>query len=400
MPRATIPLGRIAGIRIGAHWSALVTIGLFTWLLGSGLADAYGSSVEVWLAAAVGAVGLFGSLLAHELAHSVVAHRSGVRVERIVLWLLGGVSELGDEPSDARSDLRIAVAGPLTSMVLAAWFFGIAAAVGTSAGEPIHAAIGWLAAMNLVLAVFNLLPAAPLDGGRVLRAVIWRMSGDRLRAATVAARSGRMLGLALIVVGAAELIVIGNAGGLWLVLLGWFLSSSANAELAAVGIRHRLGDIRVGDVMTTHPVTVPEAWSIADFLASPAAETGHQVFPAIDADGRPTGVLAWSDLTRLPRSARQAATVRSIARPLSVGARTRENALLRDVVSHAVLRPDLDLVAVVDAAGRLTGVVTATDLTVACQRNVLGLPVQGRLSGKPRQIRVETPGREESEDHR
>jgi Zn-dependent protease len=375
MLRATIPLGRVAGIRIGAHWSALVTLGLFTYLLGRSLTDAHGNSVAVWLVAAIGAVGLFASLLSHELAHSIIARRSGTRVEVVVLWLLGGVSELGDEPKDPRSDLRIALAGPLTSLVLGVGLLGVTGAVGALVSGPVPEMFGWLAAMNLILAVFNLLPGAPLDGGRVLRALIWRHTGDQLRGATVAARSGRVLGLSLLILGGAELLAVGNGGGLWLMLLGWFLYSSANVELAAAGLRHRLGDTQIRDVMTEHPLSVPAIWSVADLLRSQIVHTDHRVFPVIDQAGRPIGEIAWSDLTALPAAARETTEVRRVVRPLPPTARVSGDELLATVASHVVLRPDFDVITVIDPQGRLIGVVTATDLTLAVQRSALGLPV-------------------------
>ncbi|MEU7143912.1 site-2 protease family protein [Nocardia sp. NPDC046473] len=385
MLRGTISLGQVAGIKVGAHWTSIATLGLFTLLLGRSLAGSYGNSAGVWLVAAVGAVGLLATLLAHELAHSIVARRNGVRVERVVLWLLGGVSELDAEPKDARSDLRIALAGPLTSLALAFGIFGVAVLVGTAAGQSVLDMLVWLAAMNLVLALFNLLPGAPLDGGRVLRALIWRRTGDQLYAAAMAARSGRVLGFALLILGGVELILIGNTGGIWLVLLGWFVSSSANAELAVAGLRHQLGDIRVRDVMTQHPVAVPAAWSVADLLGSPAIHTDHQVFPVVDTAGRPVGVVSWTDIAAIALPARETALVGAVARPLPAGARANEDELLSTAATHAVLRPDLDIIAAVDSLGRLIGVITASDLTLACHRSALNLPVRSarRPSTRP-----------------
>lgn len=387
MLRGTIPLGHVAGVKVGAHWTSFATLGLFTLLLGRSLVDAYGNTTGVWLVAALGAAGLLAALLAHELAHSIVARRNGVRVERVVLWLLGGVSELDEEPKDPRADLHIALAGPLTSLVLAFCFFGVGVLLGTAAGEPVLDMLVWLAAMNLILALFNLLPGAPLDGGRVLRALIWRRTGDQLYAAALAARSGRILGFALLLLGGAELIVIGNTGGIWLMLLGWFVSSSANAELAIAGLRHQLGNIRVRDVMTQHPVTVPATWSIADLLGSPTIRSAHQVFPVVDTAGRPVGVLSWTDLTAIPAAGRATALVGGVARPLPAGARAREDDLLSTAATRAVLRPDLDVIAVVDNLGRVTGVITASDLTRACQRSALGLPVHA-ADPRPRRVPV------------
>ncbi|RDI68291.1 site-2 protease family protein [Nocardia pseudobrasiliensis] len=376
MPTETLPLGRIAGIRIGVHWSVLVTIALFTWILHSTLTGR-GSPGWLWIIAAIGALALIASLAAHELAHSVVARRGGVGVDRIVLWLLGGVSELSDEPRDARTDLRIAIAGPVTSLLLAAG--GFVGAVITAAfvpGTAVVAVLVWLSATNALLALFNLLPGAPLDGGRVMRALIWARTGDRLRAATAAARSGRTLGTVLMVLGVGELIVFHQLGGLWLLLLGWYLQTAALGELAVAGLRHRLGDSRIRDVMTSPALAVPAQWSIDRLLHSSAPDSGHRVFPVVDLDGHPLAVLAWSDVVAVPAATRATTQISGVARRLPPGGILAEDGLLADAATRVVLRPSLDAIAVVDPAGRLTGIVTATDLATACDRSALGLPIR------------------------
>lgn len=373
MIEATVPLGRIAGIRISAHWSALVTIGLFTWVLGDYLSGT-GSAVMVWTTALIGALALISCLVAHELAHSIVARRNGVHVQGIVLWLLGGMSELTEEPRDARADLKIALAGPGTSLLLAATA-GVGAGVSAllSPDGPVTAVLVWLATVNAVLAVFNLLPGAPLDGGRVLRALLWWRGGDRLRAESTAARSGQNLGLALIMIGAAEVILFGQFGGLWLVLLGWFLRTTAQTELILAGLRHNLGDTRIHDVMTTAPMALPVEWSIPDVLRSDAARTQHRVFPVVDTAGRPFGILAWSDLAAIPEPARPLTRLGTIARRIPPAAIAGPDDLLADVASRVMLRPNHDAVVVVDSTGHLTGMLTATDLVLACDRSALGL---------------------------
>ncbi|WP_159844095.1 site-2 protease family protein [Nocardia sp. CY41] len=383
MIHRTFPLGRIAGIRLGAHWSVLVTVGLCTWVLGSYLTGTAGTAV-VWATAVIGAIAFCAALLAHELAHSIVARRSGVRVDVIVLWLLGGVSELTEEPRDARTDLRIASAGPLTSLGIAAVAFlaGLASAAVDPDG-PATAVLVWLAVMNTILGLFNLLPGAPLDGGRVLRAVIWRRTGDRLRAATSAARSGQFLGTVLLMIGIAEIVLFGHLGGLWLMLLGWFLQSAAHAELTVAGLRHRLGDSRVRDVMTPHPMAIPADLPIAALLRSDATASGHSVFPVVDASGHPVAVVAWSDLAAVAEPARATTTVGDAARALPGVALAREEELVSDVASRVVLRPNLDAVAVVDADARLTGLITSTNLVLACDRSALGLPARPRPETPP-----------------
>ncbi|MFE3027541.1 site-2 protease family protein [Nocardia tengchongensis] len=373
--RSTISLGRVAGIRIAAHWSAGITVGLFTWILASYLRGTASTTV-VLVAAILGALALIACLLAHELAHSIVATRHGVRVERIVLWLLGGASELADEPRDARTDLRVALVGPGTSLLLGVVAYAAAAVSAVfSPGGPVTATLVWLATVNVVLAVFNMLPGAPLDGGRVVRALLWRRSGDRLRAETTAARIGQYLGMGLAGIGIAEIIALGDFGGLWLMLLGWFLYTAANTELTVAGLRHQLGDTTIGDIMAPAPVAAAGAWTVDELLRSSLVCTRHRVFPVIDADGRPYAVLAWADLLHPRTPARPGLRVADLARPLAPAAIARPQDLVGDIVARIVLRPDLDVVAVVDPSGRLTGLVTATDLALACNRSALGLPI-------------------------
>ncbi|WP_040800871.1 site-2 protease family protein [Nocardia higoensis] len=375
MLRSAIPLGRIGGVQVGAHWSALATVGLFTVVLGRWLSSAHGGSVGVWACAVAGAVGLSAALLAHELAHTIVARRHGVHVERVVLWLLGGVSELGEEPPNPKADLRIALAGPLTSAAVGAISLFAAALLSGLVPAPVRDTLVWLAIMNLVLAVFNLLPGAPLDGGRVLRAVVWHHSGDQFRATVTAARAGRILGFALVIAGALEIVVLEDLSGLWLMMLGWFLSTTARLELTRAGVRHQLADTRVGEVMTRHPIALPQTWTVADLLGSDATASGHHVFPVVNAEGEPVGILAWRDLVSIPQPRRASTRLGSAARDLPASARVRPDELLATVATRTVLRPDVDAVTVVDDRGRLVGVLTATDLTTACQRSALGLPI-------------------------
>lgn len=234
MLRNTLLLGRIAGVRTFVHWSLGVTLALLTWLLAESILPnrlPQATTSQSWSAGIFAASAFVLSLLAHELAHSIVAVRMGVRVDRVTLWMLGGMSELRDEPADPRSDLAIAVAGPLTSLAIGISSLTTAFAIDPFAPEIVTVTVAWLGTTNVVLALFNALPGAPLDGGRILRAWLWRRSGDRLHAAATAARSGRNIGAAMILLGMAEALTLGSAGGLWLTLLGWFIVGSANREL-------------------------------------------------------------------------------------------------------------------------------------------------------------------------
>ncbi|HKI42505.1 MAG TPA: site-2 protease family protein, partial [Mycobacterium sp.] len=228
--RDAIPLGRIAGFPVKVHWSVLVILWLFTWSLATslpGVVKGY-SPGAYWLAGACGALVLLASLLAHELAHAVVARRSGVAVGDVTLWLFGGVTTLGGEAKTPKAAFRIAIAGPATSLLLAATFGGLVAALHTVRAAPIVVGVAsWLGVINLLLGLFNLLPGAPLDGGRVLRAFLWRRHGDSVRAGIGAAHAGRVLAFVLIALGLAEFVAGGLVGGVWLAFIGWFIFAAS-----------------------------------------------------------------------------------------------------------------------------------------------------------------------------
>src|SRR6185312_3977604 len=199
--RSTIPLGRIAGIPVGMHWSALIGIALLGQLVGLTVLPSMAPGLSAgayWLAGGLAALGLGGSLLTHELAHAVVARRAGLGVRRITLWLLGGVSELVGQPSEAAAEVRIALVGPVTSLGLGG-LLGAAMVVARDLAVPsaVVATLSWLATMNILLGVFNLLPGTPLDGGRVLHGLLWRHTGNRERATRAATTSGQVLGALL-----------------------------------------------------------------------------------------------------------------------------------------------------------------------------------------------------------
>ena len=269
--KQTIRLGRVAGIPVGMHWSVAVIVALIAGILGTQVLPqmAPGEPTAVYWAVAVpGALLFVAALLAHELAHAFVARRARVGVRSITLWALGGVAELTDDPPTARADLRIAVAGPATSLAAAAVFGALAALVQAAGGPRIlGAAFIWLCVMNALLAVFNLLPGAPLDGGRILRALLWMRHGDRSRAARTAATAGRIVGGALAGLGLFEVFGWGDASGLWLLIIGFFLITAATAEADAQIATDALGGLLVRDVMT--PAGHGPAGS-----ASPTSSTG------------------------------------------------------------------------------------------------------------------------------
>lgn len=302
--RQTLRLGSIAGVPVGVHWSVLVIMALVVVLLGDSVLPTMapgGSATTYWLVAAPGAVVFLASLLAHELAHALVARRRGVRVRSITLWMLGGVTHLEGEAPSPRTELEIAVAGPLTSV--AAGVALLAAAWGLdTVGAPaaVVMAVLWIGVMNAFLGAFNLLPGAPLDGGRVLRAVLWRIHGDRARADRIATRAGKATGAVMIGLGVLEVLALGRLDGLWLVLLGWFLVQSAGAEQRTGIIRAASRGIVARDVMTPHPDTAPAWDSVRTFAEKVATRSRQTVFPVVGFDGGPRGVVTLDLLARVP----------------------------------------------------------------------------------------------------
>lgn len=252
--RASFRLGRISGIPIGVHWSILFIFGLITW----GLADVVlpqrqpGHPTAVyWGAALVTAVLFYLCLLAHELSHALVARRAGLEVRGITLWLFGGVAELGGDARSPEVELRVGAVGPIVSLVLAGVFAGVAAlGAWWSAPALLVAMAWWLGTINLTLGLFNLVPAYPLDGGRVLRSLLWRRRGDQEWATLSAARTGEVFALGLITFGLLDLASGGQRGGLWLTGLGWFLHSAARSERQIVVV----SDAQVVGILSTDDI--------------------------------------------------------------------------------------------------------------------------------------------------
>ena len=359
-----IPIGRIAGFPVSVNWSVLVILWLFTWSLASTLpATVPGySKGAYWLAGVCGALILLGSLLAHELSHAILARRAGVKVVDVTLWLFGGVTRLGGEAKTPKEAFRIAVSGPLMSLALAAVFGG--AAYGLRALGTAHIVVAvawWLAGVNLLLGLFNLLPGAPLDGGRVLRAYLWRRYGDSVRAGVGAARAGRVLAFILIALGLAEFLGGSLVGGVWLAFIGWFIFAASREEETQVITRQAIAGVRVADVMTADPHTAPADITVEDFIQRYVLGDRHSAYPVADRGGSIIGLITLAQLRGVAPSQRAATLVREAAMPLSRVPTAAPDepltALLERLGSHGCNR------ALVVDGGRVVGIVTASDLS-------------------------------------
>jgi Zn-dependent protease/CBS domain-containing protein len=366
--RHTMRVGTVAGVAVHVHWSVLVIMMLFAQGLALSVLPSYAvgqARVLYWAVAVIVAAVFMASLLAHELAHAMVARHYGVRVRRITLWLLGGVAELDGQAPHPRGDFLIAAAGPLVSLS-AGVVFAAAALVAQALGGGALAtvALAWLAVVNAVLAVFNLLPGAPLDGGRVLAAALWWLRGDRVAAHRAACRAGVVLGWVLIAAGLTQLLT-SNLGGLWLVVLGWFLVGAAQAESAGEVLRGSLARLRVGDVMTPSPACGYTTQSVANFVATVAWQSPHRTFPVLDLGGRLAGVVTLARLARVPAANRDVVRLAEVLTPLDQVLVLDPASPLADAAS--ALYASGSQLAVVAIERHVSGVVSAGDVARAVE---------------------------------
>lgn len=314
---SSVRLGRIAGIELGVNWSWLIAAVLFTWVLADGVFPQTnpGLGDGVYLAMAlVAVVVFFASLVAHEFGHTLEARREGVAIDGITLWVFGGVAKLAGPFPTPEAELRIALAGPAVSLVLGLLFLAVAALLPLPAAA--DGVVHWLGNTNLVLLAFNMLPALPLDGGRVLRALLWRSRRDFRAATRTAAALGRGFGQGLIVLGVLAVVVGGGAGGVWLAFIGWFLLGAADAEARAAELGGLVSGLRVADAMVRDPVVVAPDLSLEDFLERVFFAHRHTAYPVVDDGGRAQGIVSFRDALRLPRDRWQELRVADVMVPI------------------------------------------------------------------------------------
>lgn len=366
--RPGMRVGRLAGFELSIHWSTLVIFGLLVSSLAAEQlpADAPGASgLRYVVAALVAGLAFYGGLLAHEVSHALVARREGIEVDGLTLWLLGGVASLRGEARSPGADLRIAVVGPAASLAVAA-LAGAAALVldGVGASSLVVATVMWLAAINVSLAVFNLVPAAPLDGGRILRAALWAWRGDRRWAAAAAGRAGEAFGYLLVGLGLLSLLYPGF-GGLWFLILGWFLINAARAEQSQAMLDDTLGDIRISSVMTRDPVTAPAEATVSEILDDYVLRTRHSAFPLEDAAGCPAGLITLGRLRTVAPAARATVRAAEVACPIDKVVTATPDDRLVDLLPR--LNSTGDARALVLEGGRVVGLVTAADVARAVE---------------------------------
>jgi Zn-dependent protease len=369
--KESLRLGRIAGVAVGCNWSLLFVAAFLALGLAGGRlpAEAPGYPRAAYaLAGVLTAVVFLAGVLAHELSHALVARREHLEVDGIVLWLLGGYTKINGESPDPGVELRISGAGPLVSLLIGV-AFGVVAVAGhwLGAGRLWDATIGWLAVINVALAVFNLLPGAPLDGGRVLHAALWRRSGDRLRATRTVSRTGQALGAVVLGLAAVELLTGRNTGdAIWLGLVGWFLLGAAKAEDGQARVTQALQGVRVGDLMAPWPMVGPGWLTVDAFYESYVARSPQPAWPVEQWGGGVAGLVPVASLRAVPPSERGRVRAMDLAIPLSRLASARPEEPAVDLYQRmGELRAGW---ALVYDAGRLIGVLPAVALTDAVRR--------------------------------
>jgi Zn-dependent protease len=377
----SLPLLRLFGIRVGVNYSWFLVLFVVIFVLWDSLSDTLqASETTVYAVAVVAAASFFGSIVAHELGHALAARREGIAVEGIDLFLFGGVMKMSRDTDSPGAEFRVAVAGPLVTLliiVLASLvavliaggdsFWDAARLSAEADASPVEVVISLLVSMNMVLLLFNLVPAFPLDGGRIARAAAWKLTGDRHRATRFAARIGIGFGWVLILGGLA-LVVVGNGNtfdGIWFAALGWLLASAARGTLAQTRFTEQLAGITVADVMDAEPVTIPASLPAAraydDFFLR---YQGWDWFAVVEEDGRYAGIAHRRAVEHAALQEGGETPVRELAAPGAADAEVPADAPLEALLSSEPLRR-LGALMAVDAEGRLRGVVTFEQVTRA-----------------------------------
>jgi Zn-dependent protease/predicted transcriptional regulator len=319
--KAQIKLGRIFGIEIGLHYSWFIIALLITFSLAEHFRvhnPEWGSRLS-WTLAVITALFFFSSIVVHELSHAVVARSRGLPVRSITLFALGGVAQIEKEATDAKTEFWMGIVGPITSFLIGVICLGIALATGWKPPEfpstPLPAMLMWLGYINIILAVFNMIPGFPLDGGRVLRAIVWWINGDANRATKIAALVGQFVAFGFIVLGIWRFFGGAGIGGLWIAFIGWFLLSASRESQAQVAITEGLRGVRVADVMSRDYPTVDGNSNLQTFIEEHLVRTGRRCF-VVTVNGRAEGIITPNEVSEIERARWPYTTVDEVMRPL------------------------------------------------------------------------------------
>lgn len=357
-----VTLFRLLGfaVRVDASWLLLAFF--ITWSLARGYFPGLlpGRSLATyWWMGAAGALGLFISILLHEFSHSLVARRYGLPIRGITLFIFGGVAEMETEPPSAKSEFLMAIAGPIASLVIGALCYLGSLSASTTVSGPVDAVLHYLGVINIVLGVFNLAPAFPLDGGRVLRAALWQWHGDLRRATRISASIGRGFGAWLIIMGVFSALAGNLLGGVWWFLIGLFLMQSAAASYQHVLLRQVLEGERVRRFMTAGPTSVPAEATVAHLVEDYIYRHDYKVYPVLQ-DGRPVGCIHTGQVKTVPRDEWERRTVSELMQPLGADNTIEADADALQALAR-MTRSDNSRLLVMEG-GTLVGVIALKDL--------------------------------------
>ena len=365
MFRGGIPIGKVFGISLRLHYSWFLIFALVTWSLAAVYFPSTHPTWSLWLkigAGVITSVLFFGSVLFHELMHSIVALREGIQIRAITLFFLGGVSEMTSEPKTAGDEFRMAAAGPFSSLVLGGVFMGIFYILRSASSETAQfmAAISfYLGLINLLLGIFNLIPGFPLDGGRVLRSLIWWRSKNMQSATKIASNIGRAIGF-LFILGGIWLAFTGNFfNGIWLVLIGWFLETAASSSYRQMLFQDMLRGHTAGEVMTRECVTVPPDITVERLVNEHILSSGRRCFPVVSGDNT-EGLVTLHNVRAVPRDARKNTLVRDAMIPFSQMKAVSPNEDLSNIM-QILSENDINQVPVV-WEGKVVGIVARDNL--------------------------------------
>ncbi|HAF24880.1 MAG TPA: hypothetical protein DCK93_18575 [Blastocatellia bacterium] len=366
--QAQIKLGRIFGIEIGLHYSWLLIALLITLSLVGHfrmMNPKWGTST-VWGTALVTGLLFFAAIVVHELSHAAVAKARGLPVRSITLFALGGVAQIEKEATDAKTEFWMGIVGPITSIVIGAACLALAYALGWApeigmmrASTPLLALLVWLGYINIALAIFNMIPGFPLDGGRVLRAIVWWLTGDANRSTRIAARVGQFVAFGFIVWGILRFFGGAGFGGLWLTLIGWFLLEAARASYAQVEITENLRGVKVSEVMANDWPVIDGRMNLQTFVDEHLLKTGQRCF-VIEDEGRVSGLVTPHEVKTVERARWPQTTVEEVMRPL----RSLHTVVPQTSITKALEvmgREDLNQLPVVHD-GRLKGIISRSHI--------------------------------------
>jgi Zn-dependent protease len=369
-----ITLFHVRGIRIAVDWSWFLVLFLVIFWLSDFYAEMLGesgSSTTPFLLAVLTAIGFFGSIVLHELGHAFVAIRNGIGIASIQLWIFGGMARMNRESDSPRTEFEVAIAGPLVTLAI----FVVLTAIGVGAGgwgefrdaaaadsdagvSGALAMVAWLAWINLLVLVFNLLPAFPMDGGRIVRAIAWRRTGNRSSATRFAANLGRVFAYVFIGAGLWLIFIGAIFSGVWLALIGFVINGSARAATAQTAITSGISQLVVSDVMDREPVAIPDELSVEQALDEYFLRYRWPWFPVVDAAHRFLGLVVRDKADEVPETSRTTSLVSDLLERDDGTFQVRDDAPLDTLLANRALRR-FGAVMAVDADGKLSGVITA-----------------------------------------